>query len=463
MISECREQKSQSIDRILRPWRLSGRRSLLIILGVALITLTQPVEAWCQKRSTPDRSRQKTQTTPTSDPSSDWPQWGGRGRDFIAPATALPSSWPAGGPRKLWSRDLGDGYSGIAVEGTTLYTAYRRGSQDVITAIDARTAKTLWEYAYEATFKNAYSEAVGPGPYAMPQVVGDRLVTASGIGQIHSLDKKTGRPVWSHDLYNEFGGYRMDFGYSCHALPYKNSLIILAGGPDAAALALRQSDGAVIWKNLMFENSHSSPVLINVDGQLQVVALIASEVIGFSPDDGHLLWRHEHKTESGLAISTPVWAPGNLLFISSAYNSGSRVLELHQSGGKTTVKELWYNQKLQSHFSAVIRHGDYIYFTSGYNGPAFLTCVNLRSGQIAWQERGFAKGQLVKAGEKLILIDEDGTLALIEATPAGLKVLARAPLLQRISWTPPTLSGSTLYLRDRKSLMALDLAANESK
>jgi outer membrane protein assembly factor BamB len=180
MISECCERHPLGIARILR---LSGRRLLLIIMGVALLASTQPIEAWSQKRQAPDRSRQKAQTASASAPSSDWVQWGGEERDFIAPATALPSSWPAGGPRKLWSRDLGDGYSGIAVEGTTLYTAYRRGSQDVITAIDARTGKTLWEYAYEANFKNANSEGVGPGPYAMPQVVGDRLVTASGIGQ----------------------------------------------------------------------------------------------------------------------------------------------------------------------------------------------------------------------------------------------------------------------------------------
>jgi outer membrane protein assembly factor BamB len=438
---------------------LATSQLMLTILGVALLTLSQPIEAWCQKQRPANQSRQLSETGDSSTQSSDWLLWGGRGRDFVAPDTEFPSSWPAGGPRKLWSRDLGDGYSGIAVEGTTLYTAYRRGSQDIVIALDARTGKTLWEYAYEAAFKNAYSEAVGPGPYAMPQVVGDRLVTASGIGQIYSLDKKTGRPVWSHDLYKEFGGYRLEFGYSCHALPYKNSLILLAGGPDAAALALRQSDGAVIWKGLMFENAHSSPVLIDVDGQPQVVALIASEVIGFSPDTGALLWRHNHPTGNGLAISTPVWAPGNLLFISSAYNGGSRVLELRQSEGKTTVKELWHDRKLQSHFSTVIRHGDYLYFTSGYNGPAFMTCVNMRSGQVAWQERGFAKGQLVKSGEKLVLLDEDGTLALVEVAPAGLKALAKESILQRASWTPPTLSGSTLYLRDRKRLMALDLAA----
>jgi outer membrane protein assembly factor BamB len=431
-------------------------RALIGLLSVISLSLALPVDAWCQKSRPAGREPQKK---PASAPSSDWLQWGGPRRDFVTPSTGLPSLWPANGPQKLWSRTLGDGYSGIAVEGTTLYTAYRRGTQDVITALDSRTGKTIWEYAYEASFTNAYSEGVGPGPYAMPQVIGDRLVTASGIGQIQSLDKKTGRPVWSHDVYREFGGTRLEFGYSCHALPYKDTLILLAGGRDAAALALRQSDGAVIWKSMSSRNAHSSPVLINVDGQPQVVALMASEVIGFNPDDGQLLWQHRHNTENGLAISTPIWAPGNLLFVSSAYSGGSRVLELHQSDGKTTIKELWYNQRIQSHFGSVIRHGDYMYLSSGHNGPAFVTCVNLRTGQIAWQQRGFAKAQLLGADDKLILLDEDGTLALLEANPAAFRVLAQVPLLEHLSWTAPTLSGSKLYLRDRRVLMALDLGA----
>jgi outer membrane protein assembly factor BamB len=452
MTNENRKLQCQNCAHAVR---LACSKLLLAMLGVAVLTLAQPMEALCQKQRPSDQSRQKAGAR--TSPAGDWLVWGGRGRDFIAPATELPSSWPAGGPRELWSRDLGDGYSGIAVEGATLYTAFRRGSQDVITALDARTGKTLWEYAYDASFKNAYSEAVGPGPYAMPQVIGDRLLTASGIGQIHSLDKKTGRPVWSKDIYREFGGTRLQFGYSCHALPYKESLIFLAGGPDSAALALRQSDGTVLWKNMNFKNAHSSPVLIEVDGQPQVVALMASEVIGFNPDTGALLWQHPHPTEAGLAISTPVWAPGNLLFISSAYGGGSRVLELRQSGGKTTIKELWRNPRIQSHFGTVIRHGDYVYLSSGHNGPAFMTCVNLRSGEVAWQQRGFAKAQLLGAGDKLILLDEDGTLALIEATPKEFHVLAKMTLLQHQSWTAPTLSGGNLYLRDRHVLMALDL------
>src|SRR5262249_26317184 len=388
----------------------------------------------------------------------DWLVWGGPHRDFITPFTGLASSWPSTGPRKLWSRPLGDGYSAIAVEGQTLYVAFRRGSRDIVSALDARTGKSIWEYGYEAPFVNAYSDGVGPGPYSMPQVIGSRIVTASGIGKINSIDKATGRLVWSHDLYVEFRGTRLEFGYSCHALPYKDYLILLAGGHGSAALALRQSDGAVVWKGLDFQNAHSSPILIDVDGQKQVVALLASDVIGMNPDDGTLLWKHSHPPENGLAISTPDWAPGNLLFVSSAYHGGSRVLELHQSGGKTTVTERWHNPRLQLHFGTAIRLGDYVYFSSGHGGPVFLSCVNVRTGEIAWQERGFSKAQLLAADGKLILIDEDGTLALIDPTPKELRVLAKSSLIERISWTPPTLSGTTLYVRDRRNLMALDLS-----
>jgi outer membrane protein assembly factor BamB len=352
---------------------------------------------------------------------------------------------------------LGDGYAGIAVEGTTLYTAYRRERQEVIVAINANTGATIWEYAYDNPFQSAYSENISSGPRVMPQVIGDRLVTASATGKIHSIDKNKGRPIWSRDLYSEFGGTRLEFGYSCHALPYKDNLILLAGGQGNAAVSLRQKDGAVVWKSLSFTNAHSAPVLIEIDGQLQVVALMASEVIGFDPESGQLLWRHPHETQYGLAISTPLWLPGNLLFVSSAYDGGSRVLQLRLSGGKTEVKEVWANRRLQDHFGTVIRQGDYLYFSEGHNGPALMTCVNFHNGEIAWQRRGFAKAQLLAADGKLILLDEDGTLALVEATPKDLRTLAKTPLLESVSWTPPTLVGSKLYLRDRRRIMALEL------
>jgi len=388
----------------------------------------------------------------------DWTVWGGQNRDFIVNSARLADSWPAGGPKKLWSRPLGDGYSGIAEEAGVLYTAFRRGSNDVVTALDASTGKTRWEYEYDNPFTNSYSEVVGPGPYAMPQVVGDRVVTASGTGKIHSLDKKTGKLVWSHDLYSEFGGTQMKFGYSCHGLPYKDTLIYLAGGNGAGAVAFRKSDGAVVWKALEFTNAHSSPLLISVDSQPQVVALTADTVVGFSPDNGTLLWTHEHKTPYGLAVSTPVWAPGNLLFVASAYGEGARVLQLSQSGGRTTVQELWYDIHLQLHFGTAIQRDGVVYFSSGYDGPVFMTAVELKTGKVLWRDRGFAKAQLLYADGKIILADQDGTLALCRVTPQKFAVLSKASVLESIAWTPPTLAGTRLYLRDRKTIEAFDLA-----
>jgi outer membrane protein assembly factor BamB len=386
----------------------------------------------------------------------DWPVWGGKNRDFIVNATGLADSWPASGPKKIWSRALGDGYSPIAEEAGVLYTGFRRGSNDVVTALDAATGKTIWEYEYSSRFTNSFNE-VGPGPYAMPQVIGDRVIAAGATGRIFSIDKKTGRAVWSHDLYSEFHATHLEFGYSCHALPYKDTLIFMAGGNGDGVIAFRQSDGAVAWKALQFVNSHSSPLLINVDGQTQVVALGANTVFGFNPDNGALLWTYEHKTPYGLAISTPVWAPGNLLFIASAYGVGARVLQLNQSGGKTTVKQLWYDPHLELHFGTAIQKDGYVYISSGYNGPVLMSCVQLKTGKIMWRERGFAKAQFLYADGKIILTDSEGMLALCRATPEKFEVLSKASVLQRIAWTPPTLAGTRLYIRDRKTIVVFDL------
>ena len=142
--------------------------------------------------------------------STDWAQWGGPHRDFKSDVTGLAASWPTSGPRRLWSRELGDGYSAIAIEAGRLYTMYRRGEQDVIVALEAATGKTLWEYRYDAPFTKEYVLEQGPGPRSMPLVVGNQVYAAGATGKFHCLDKHTGKVIWAHDLVQEFNG-----GYSC--------------------------------------------------------------------------------------------------------------------------------------------------------------------------------------------------------------------------------------------------------
>jgi outer membrane protein assembly factor BamB len=409
--------------------------------------------------SLPAQVRQKKTTAPKPVVIADWREWGGPQRNFLTTSTGLfkagNTAWMATPPKKVWERPLGDGYSAVAVEGAVLYTGYRNGGNDVFTALDANTGKTLWEYAYAAPFKNDYSEGVGPGPYAMPQIIGDRVVTASGIGQIHSLNKADGKPVWSLDLYKNYSGNRLGFGYSSHALPYKDALIIAAGGSTHGVLKVRQSDGGVIWSKHKLQNAHSSPLLINVDGQPQVALLLAQEIIGLDPESGDLLWRHPHATENGLAVSTPVWTEGNLLFLSTAYSGGARVLKLTRAGGKTTVQQLWHNPRIQSHFGSVIRQGGYVYLSSGQSA-ALITAVELQTGRIAWQARDFVKAQLLHADGRLVILDEDGNLGVGLASPERFQAQAKWPLLSSVAWSPPTLVGNRLYLRDRKVIMALE-------
>jgi hypothetical protein len=170
-----------------------------------------------------------------------------------------------------------------------------------------------------------------------------------------------------------------------------------------------------------------------------------------------LLWGHPHRTDYGLNISTPVWGEDNLLFLSSAYSGGSRVLHLSRAEGKTRVRHLWFSNRLRVHFGTAIRLGDTVYGSSGDFGPAFLTAVDIKTGKTLWQERGFARAQMVHANGRILLLDEKGVLALASVSPQGLQVHSRVELLSDNAWTPPTLVGTRLYLRDRKTIVALEL------
>ena len=398
---------------------------------------------------------------------SDWTQFGGPTRDFMVESTGLASSWPASGPRQLWSRALGDGHSSIIVDGARLFTMYRplaSGStpheEEVVVALDAKTGKTLWESRHDGSVKGL-DISRGLGPYSTPLIVGDRLFAATTRRELVAFDKASGKKLWGHDLKTEYGAPLEDSyhgGYSCSPIAYKNTIILMMGGKDQAVAAFDQATGALVWKTGNFGASPSSPTLIDIDGQQQLIVLGGDSVYGLDPQSGRTLWSHPHATNFGLGVSLPVWSQStNLLFLSSAYNAGSRVLELHQRDGKTTVAERWFSRRMRVHFGSIIRLDDHVYASSGDFGPAFLMAVDIKTGDVKWQERAFSKAQLLYADGKFILLDEDGQLGLASMSPTGLTVLAKTPVLQNISWTPPTLVGTTLYARDRRTAMALDL------
>jgi outer membrane protein assembly factor BamB len=397
---------------------------------------------------------------------TDWLQWGGPGRNFMPESTGLASSWPSSGPRRLWTRALGEGHSAILAEGGRIYRMYRplamlsvvRRSQDeVVAALDAATGKTVWEFTYAAP-TDGLDFSQGAGPHSTPLIAGNLIYATSTRKELFALDKATGKRVWSHDFMKEYGAPSPGRGYACSPTLYNGTIIVTVGGPSQAVAAFNQLTGALVWKAGDFEESPASPLLVDVDGQPQLVLFAGNRVAGIDPGNGRTLWSHPHKTDWGLNISTPVWSPADhLLFVSSAYSTGSRAIELRQAAGKTTVAERWFSNRMRVHIGTIIRLGEYAYASSGDFGPSFLSAVDLKTGKIAWQDRSFSRAQLLYADGKLIILDEDGNLGLATVSPQGIKVLSRAAVLSNVAWTPPTLAGTTLYVRDRKNIAAFNL------
>ena len=163
-----------------------------------------------------------TATTAAVAQSSDWAQWGGPHRNVTSDAKGLATTWPATGPRRLWQRELGEGYSGIAVEHGMLFTMYRKGDNEIAVDLDAATGKTVWEYSYAAPFSSEYDMTNGPGPHATPLVSDNLVFTSGATGKLLCLDKKSGKVLWSHDLLSEFHGTLRVNGYSCSPIAYKD-------------------------------------------------------------------------------------------------------------------------------------------------------------------------------------------------------------------------------------------------
>jgi outer membrane protein assembly factor BamB len=388
-----------------------------------------------------------------------WTQWGGPHRNFQTEAKGLKDTWPASGPRVVWKRPLGEGYSAPAVENGVLYTMYGRSKEEVVLAANAETGATIWEQKTPMTFQSDAAGEMGNGPYTAPMVVGDRLFTTGVAGRLQCLDKKTGKVLWTQQLVSDHGGSQLMYGYSSSPIAFRELVILPVGGRGKSVMAFQQADGKVAWAKHDYGNVYSSPILIDVQGLEQLVSLMDGALIGLNPHNGDLQWSVPFKADYSIAIATPVWGPGNLLFISAEYNAGAKGIELQRTGTQTKAAELWSSNRLRLHHGNAMRIGGAIYFSSGGKGSqAILSAVDARSGTILWQERSIQKATFVWADGKLFTLAQDGTFMIAHPSPKGFQIASKAQLLTELSWTPPAIVGTRAYLRDRRSMMAVDLA-----
>jgi outer membrane protein assembly factor BamB len=279
-------------------------------------------------------------------PADSWRRWGGPRGDFKVSATGLADVWPAEGPPVLWDRPLGGGYSAIVVDAGSLYTMYRDGKDDVVIALDAIDGATAWEHRYTAPTYESQSVQFGKGPNATPLVLDDRLITLGYTGVLSCIERGTGDLLWSHDLIEDFGGDVLDFGYSASPIEHDGRVVVLIGGLRHGVVAFDPADGSIAWSGPVTSVSYATPIVIDVDGQLQLVYMSADEIVGLDAGSGEKQWSFPVVNQYRNNATGPHFGEGNLLWVATQLDGGTRALHLTRDGGTTKVEELWSTEKL---------------------------------------------------------------------------------------------------------------------
>jgi outer membrane protein assembly factor BamB len=395
---------------------------------------------------------------PAAPDTGDWPQWRGPRRDGTSPETGLLAAWPADGPKVLWKRPCGEGYSSLAVAGGRLFTLEMTDDGEAVVCWDAASGKDVWRVPYAAKYRSDQ----GGGPRSTPTVDGGRVYAVGGTGVFHCLDAATGKVEWRHDLLEDFGAKNLQWGVSYSPLVEGDLVFTNPGAPGGNSVAaFDKHDGRLVWKKLDDAAGYSSPIAVTAAGVPQVVFFTGEALVGLSPADGTLYWRFPWVTSFGVNAATPLAfrardgdRVNDYLFISSGYDKGCALLKLVAgSGAVPDVKTVYTGNQMRNHFSSPVRSGGYLY---GFDDDR-LACLDLRTGKVVWTQKGFQKGSLLLADGHLIVLGEKGDLALAEATPEGYREKARFRLTRRLCWSVPVLAGGRLYVRDQNDAYCLDL------
>ncbi len=383
---------------------------------------------------------------------SDWPNWRGPQHDGISRETGLLKSWPADGLKVLWQTHLTGGYSSVVVANGRLFTQTKDNKEDLVLCVDALTGKKLWEYRYPCDYAKypSLDKRFLTGPKATPTVDGDRVYALGNTGLLQCLDVHTGKLIWERDILKLAGRSCPEYGYCNSPFIVVDLLFVHPGGNKGNSIAaLHKKDGSTAWQALDDRIGWATPIYIQVAGVPQVVYFTGQSGIGVSPSAGELLWRLDWQTAFDINAATPIYSEG-YLFLSSNYGSGGVLLRLKPKGDPEVV---WKSLAMQNHFSTSVLYQGHLY---GFSTNR-LRCVEFKTGHVKWDKAGLGKGSVLIADGHLIVLGEDGTLVLAEATSKEYVEKARWKAMDGTCWSVPVLASGKLYLRNEKRLLALDL------
>jgi len=390
---------------------------------------------------------------PAAEPASvrpDWPGFRGPHRDGVIPGVRIGTDWSSSPPVELWHRAVGPGVSSFAVEGDLLYTQEQRGDEELVVCYRVASGEPVWRHSDEVRFWDAH---VGAGPRATPALGDDRVYALGATGTLNALDAADGSVVWSRDAAADTGAELPTWGFVSSPLVVDDLVIVHVG----ALVAYDAANGELRWTGPA-GGSYSSPQLLTLDGVRQVVLLSHAGTIGVAPSDGALLWEDSW---GGIGIVQPVQLGEGDVLISmvdgGAMPMGTRRIAISRGGDGWSTRELWTSNRLKTSFSPLVAHEGYAY---GFDGN-ILACIDVRDGERRWKGGRYGSGQLVLLPDQglLLVVTEQGDLALVKAVPDGFEELARLPAIEGKTWSQPAVVRDVLLVRNGEEMAAFRLPA----
>jgi outer membrane protein assembly factor BamB len=390
----------------------------------------------------------------------DWPNWRGPKRDAICRETGLLQQWPAEGPKLLWrATGLGEGYSGPAIVGTTLYTMGNLDGKEYVLALETATGKRLWAQPFGPVEYDGYA----PGPRATPTLDGDRLYALGASGKLVCMGRDTGKVKWSKSFVADFGGKVLKWGFSESVLIDGDLLLCTPGGPQATLAALDKHTGRTVWTSKIDARAcYASMIKANIGGIEQYVQFTADGVVGVDARKGKFLWRYDapaYTKYGGINISTPV-SSGDSVFAASNYGIGGGLARIEKTPGGLVAREAYFTKEMKNHHGGLILLDGYLY---GSNDPGILTCLEYETGKVTWRSRKPGKCSILYADGMLYCRDETGPLSLVKATPNGFDLrghFGQPHRSEQKAWPHLVIAYGRLYVRDQDVLLCYGVRAS---
>ncbi len=378
-----------------------------------------------------------------------WPGFRGPERNGVVRGVRIDTNWSSSPPTELWRRPIGPGWSSFAVRGDLLYTQEQRGDDEVVSAYSVSTGEPVWRHRDTVRF---WESNGGAGPRGTPTISHDHVYSFGATGILNALDASTGAVVWSRNVASDTGRRVPDWGFTSSPLVIDDVVIVAAAGTLAGYDVVT---GDSRWRGPSYGGSYSSPHRATIDGAVQIVLLGGPGALGVAPADGAVLWKHEWAP--GAIVQPAVMANGDIVInaIASTGGTGTRRLAIARGTSGWSVEERWTSNGLKPYFNDFVVHEGHAY---GFDG-SILACIDLEDGTRKWKGGRYGSGQLVLLPDQdvLLVLSEEGELALVSATPDKFTEVARFPALEGKTWNHPVVVGDVLLVRNGEEMAAFRL------